>query len=89
MRAGRLLLIGLALGAAAAALWAWRRAERAPSRPRAWNGPDRRREAAPAPNGRMDVDALADESSRESFPASDAPAYMVSLRPGAPARPLS
>lgn len=40
----------------------------------------------PGPDGRLDPNALADEASADSFPASDPPATMVSVIPGAPMR---
>lgn len=80
MRLRQPLLLGLALAASAAGMaWAWRRAR---PRPRRAEGA----RPAPEPERPLNPGATADEASEDSFPASDAPASMVSLRLGAPPR---
>lgn len=90
LRAFSRILLGMALGSAAAAWFLTRQqpisaalTARPPSRPR-------RREwysdHLPGPDGRLDDDALVDDASEDSFPASDPPARMGALVLGAPAR---
>lgn len=51
------------------------------SRARDWHPVSR-----PGADGRLSQDALADEASADSFPASDPPSAMTSVIPGSPAR---
>jgi len=86
-RAFSRILFGMAVGGAIAA---WLRTrERMPARsvPAGKARPEWYSDHAPGADGRLDADALADEASEDSFPASDPPAHMSSLTLGSPARP--
>lgn len=75
----------LGLGVAAYILLRPRAAARGPdAAPRGRAARDWHADHAPGPDGRLDANALADEGSEDSFPASDPPSYMSGVTPGAP-----
>ena len=89
---GLLPLVAVALGAGLAAWYLLHQPPAGRKPPGRLAGPFRRgsqeynRYSAygPGPDGRMDMNALADKASEDSFPASDPPARMASVILGSP-----
>jgi hypothetical protein len=83
------MLLGIALGAAALT-WLKTRPHNPPQRKGRQAMEGNRRDDYPGPSpgtsARLNADALADEASEDSFPASDPPARMGILVLGSPAR---